>query len=65
MIATPKEQLTTWYQMWTQDLEKNLADQAALKEDEQRLRDLVATCEQAFALLFPPDPEPTPTGETQ
>lgn len=62
MIASPQEYLTTWYKMWQDDLAKNLAQQADLQADEAQLRNLIATCEKAFAVLFPapPAPEPTP-----
>ena len=57
MIPAPKELLTTWYNEWKNDLDINLAAQAKLKEDEIRLRDIVTTCEQAFVLLFPNEPQ--------
>lgn len=70
MIPSAKDYLTMWYRNWMQDLEKNLAEQAALKVDEATLRELVGTCEQAFAALFPapppapePDPVPAPAPE--
>lgn len=63
-IASPKDLLTTLYSDWLSDLENNLAEQAKLKDDEMKIRAIVETCEQAFALLFPQPPaEPSPAEE--
>lgn len=64
-IPAPKELLVTLYADWKGDLEKNLAEQAKLKEEEAALRAVVETCERAFGLLFPePSPPPPPVEET-
>lgn len=62
-IPAPKELLVTLYVDWKNDLEKNLAEQAKLKEEEIALRAVVETCERAFALLFPEPPPPPPVEE--
>ena len=58
MIPAPKDLLVTLYNDWKHDLDTNLAEQARLQEDEARLREIVATCEQAFVMLFPEPPAP-------
>ena len=63
-IASPKDLLTTLYNDWKSDLEKNLAEQAKLKDDEMKIRAVVETCEQAFGLLFPQPPVEEPPAET-
>lgn len=63
-IPTATEYLTSWYQKWQNDLSDNLAKQAELQADEATLRDLIAVCDQAFTLLFPPAPAPAPADPT-
>lgn len=65
MRASAKEYLSNWYTTWQQELADNLAQQATLQEDAAALNNLLATCEQAFAMLFPaPPPAPVPTEAT-
>jgi aminoglycoside/choline kinase family phosphotransferase len=60
MIPTPKELLVAWHASWKQDLEANLAKQAELKVEGERLAEIVQTCEKAFVLLFPEPNESQP-----